>query len=75
MSSITKDERFELLEMIASESLGITSLAATGKLTADFRVIGVENLARALESAYDLGLVTGYRLGSGVESSEAGLAA
>jgi hypothetical protein len=73
MSSITKDERFELLEMIASESLGITSLAATGK--ADFRVIGVENLARALESAYDLGLVTGYRLGSGVESSEAGLAA
>lgn len=75
MSSITKDERFELLEMIASDALGITSLEATGKLTADFRVVGVEHLARALESAYDLGLVTGYRLGARPASNDAGLAA
>lgn len=65
-----KEERFALLEMIASETLGIETLESTGKLTADFRIIGIENLARALESAYDLGLVTGYRLSCQRASSE-----
>jgi hypothetical protein len=74
MSSIIKDERFELLEMIASETLGVTSLEPTGKLTADFRVISVENLAHALESAYDIGLVTGYRLGARADRIEVDLA-
>ena len=65
-----KDERFALLEMIASEMLGVETLEPTGKLTADFRVIGIENLTRALESAYDLGLVTGYRLSCQPASSD-----
>jgi hypothetical protein len=55
------DERLELLQSIACETLGISSLEATGKPTADFRVISIENLSRALEAAYDAGLLVGAR--------------
>lgn len=55
------DERLELLQSIAYETLGIASLESTGKPTADFRVISIENLARALEAAYDAGLLVGAR--------------
>jgi hypothetical protein len=59
MNGIPNDERIELLTAIAREALGIETLAPTGKLTADFRVISIENLARALETAYDAGLLVG----------------
>ena len=55
------DERLELLQSIAHETLGIASLQPTGKPTADFRVISIENLACALEAAYDAGLLVGAR--------------
>ncbi|SAL80394.1 hypothetical protein AWB68_05847 [Caballeronia choica] len=61
MSTMTKDERFDLLELIARENLGIDALEPTGKPTWDFRIVSVENLSRALESAYNAGMVSGYR--------------
>ncbi|MGF6753052.1 DUF6900 domain-containing protein [Paraburkholderia sp. GAS334] len=55
------DERLELLQSIAHETLGISSLQPTGKPTADFRVVSIENLSLALEAAYDAGLLVGAR--------------
>lgn len=65
MFDTMNDARFDLLTLIASENLGIETLEPTGKVTTDFRVVNVERLARALETAYDVGMTAGYRLSTG----------
>jgi hypothetical protein len=60
MNTTMTEARWDLLRSIARETMGIESFEPRGKATTDFRVIGVENLARALEAAYDAGLVVGY---------------
>jgi hypothetical protein len=57
------DERMELLLAISRRTLGIESFELTGKPTADAHMVSVEDVARALESAYDAGLLVGYRMG------------
>jgi sulfite reductase beta subunit-like hemoprotein len=57
------DERLELLLAISRRTLGIESFELTGKQTLDLHVVSVEDLARALEAAYDAGLLIGHRMG------------
>ncbi|MFP6560547.1 hypothetical protein WJ542_19925 [Paraburkholderia sp. B3] len=57
------DERLELLLAISRRTLGIDSFELTGKQTLDFHVVNAEDLGRALESAYDAGLLLGHRMG------------
>jgi hypothetical protein len=65
MPDIANDPRFDLLTLIADENLGIETLEPTGKPTVDLRLVSVEHLARALQTAYDAGLTAGYRLSNG----------
>jgi hypothetical protein len=65
MSKTIHHERLALLETIATEVLSVDTLEPTGKLTKDLRVIHIEDLAHALEAAYDAGLVVGYRVARG----------
>lgn len=62
MNCTMKTERQELVRMIANDNLGIDALEPTGKMTADFRVISVDDIARALETAYDAGVIAGFHL-------------
>jgi hypothetical protein len=64
-TNIAHDERLALLQAISTDILGIERLAPIGKPTADFRVIDIEQLARALEAAYDAGLLVGQRVARG----------
>jgi len=57
------DERFELLLAISRRTLGVDSFELTGKLTTDARLVSADDVGRALESAYDAGLLVGYRMG------------
>ncbi|MEM5404464.1 MULTISPECIES: DUF6900 domain-containing protein [Paraburkholderia] len=57
------DERLELLLAISRRTLGIESFELTGKPTADAHLVSAEDIGRALESAYDAGLIVGYRMG------------
>ena len=56
------DERVDLLLAIASRQLKIDSFEPTGEHDADRRELSVEDVGRALEAAYDAGLLIGYRL-------------
>jgi hypothetical protein len=62
MSDTMNDPRLDLLTLIASENLGIDTLEPSGKVTTDFRLVSVEHLARALATAYDVGLTAGFRM-------------
>jgi hypothetical protein len=57
------DERVELLLAIARRALDIDSFEPTGERDIDWREISVEDVRRALEAAYDAGLLVGYRIG------------
>ncbi|WP_395069885.1 DUF6900 domain-containing protein [Paraburkholderia silvatlantica] len=57
------DERLELLLAISRRTLGIERFELTGKPTADAHLVSAEDIGRALESAYDAGLIVGYRMG------------
>ncbi|MBB2925984.1 DUF6900 domain-containing protein [Paraburkholderia silvatlantica] len=57
------DERLEFLLAISRRTLGIESFELTGKPTADVHLVSAEDIGRALESAYDAGLIVGYRMG------------
>jgi len=57
------DERLELLLAISRRTLGIESFELTGKPTADAHLLSADDIGRALESAYDAGLIVGYRMG------------
>jgi hypothetical protein len=65
MSNTIYDERLELLRTISADVLGIDQLEQTGKLTKDLRIIHIEDLAHALEAAYDAGLMVGHRVARG----------
>jgi hypothetical protein len=54
----------DLLLSIAHETLGIATFELSGKASADLRIVRVDSLARALEAAYDAGLITGRRVSS-----------
>ncbi|MFC5431790.1 DUF6900 domain-containing protein [Paraburkholderia denitrificans] len=56
------DERLELLLAISRKTLGIESFESTGKDALDVRMMTAEDVGRALESAYDAGLIVGYRV-------------
>ncbi|SDC60826.1 DUF6900 domain-containing protein [Paraburkholderia lycopersici] len=56
------DERLELLLAISRRTLGIERFELTGKPTADVHLVNAEDVGRALESAYDAGLLVGYRM-------------
>jgi hypothetical protein len=56
------DERLNTLNAIAQECFGIETLPlADGAQEARY-MIDADSLVRALESAYDIGLIAGYRL-------------
>ncbi|MBN3807978.1 hypothetical protein [Paraburkholderia sp. Ac-20347] len=57
------DERLELLLAISRRTLGIERFELTGKQTADFHLVSAEDVGRALETAYDAGLIIGHRMG------------
>ena len=57
------DERLELLLAISRSTLGIERFELTGKPTADCHLVSAEDVGRALESAYDAGLIVGRRIG------------
>ena len=57
------DDRLELLLAISRRTLGIESFELTGKPTADAHLLSADDIGRALESAYDAGLIVGYRMG------------
>jgi hypothetical protein len=69
MSTVVQDAHWDLLLSIARETFDVETFELSGKASVDFRVVSVDNLARALEAAYDAGLVVGYSVGSkeGVE--------
>lgn len=54
------DLHMKLLRAIARETLGIETFELTGKPTKDFHVVSVADIARALEAAYDSGLIAGH---------------
>jgi len=56
------DERIDLLLAIARRALRIDTFDATGERNIDLREVSVEDVGRALEAAYDAGLLTGYRV-------------
>ena len=56
------DAHWEPLLAIAREELGIDSLDPTGKASTDIRLCRIEDLGRALERAYDFGLLVGHRV-------------
>jgi hypothetical protein len=58
-----RDERIELLLAIARRGLDIDTFEPTGENDIDLREISVEDVGRALEAAYDAGLLVGYRIG------------
>lgn len=58
-----RDERLELLLDISRRTLGIERFGLTGKPTVDHHFVSAEDVGRALESAYDAGLIVGHRIG------------
>ncbi|QBQ99699.1 DUF6900 domain-containing protein [Paraburkholderia pallida] len=58
-----RDERLELLLAISRRTLGIEDFELTGKPTVDYHLVSVEDVGRALEAAYDAGLIVGHRVG------------
>lgn len=55
-----KEAYWEPLLTIARDELGIDSFDPVGKPGADLRMCSVEDIGRALERAYDLGLFVGH---------------
>jgi hypothetical protein len=60
------DAHIELLLAIARENLGIETFELTGKASGDFRIVSVDDVCRALEAAYDAGLVVGHSVTRGL---------
>ena len=57
-----RDERLELLLAISRRTLRVEGFELTGKQTADYHLVSAEDVGRALESAYDAGLIVGHRV-------------
>ncbi|BAN27540.1 DUF6900 domain-containing protein [Caballeronia insecticola] len=56
----TEEAHWEPLLTIARDELGIHSFDPVGKPSSDIRMCRVEDIARALERAYDFGLLVGH---------------
>jgi hypothetical protein len=56
------DERLNTLSAIAQECFGIETLPLSAGAQEVQYVVCAESIVRALESAYDIGLIAGYRL-------------
>ncbi|BCQ27627.1 hypothetical protein NK8_58160 (plasmid) [Caballeronia sp. NK8] len=54
------EAHWEPLLTIACDELGIESFDPVGKPGADIRMCRIEDIGRALERAYDLGLLVGH---------------
>lgn len=57
------DERLELLLAISRNTLGIERFESTGEPTAVLHLVSAADVGRALESAYDAGLIVGHQQG------------
>ncbi|WP_201644529.1 hypothetical protein [Paraburkholderia metrosideri] len=55
------DERLNTLGEIAHECFGVEQFPCSDQAEIRY-VVSVESIARAIESAYDIGLIAGYRL-------------
>lgn len=62
MEEKVSDERIELLLAIARRTLDIDAFEPTGERDTGIREVSVEDVGRALEAAYDAGLLIGYRI-------------
>jgi hypothetical protein len=51
-----------LLSAISRRTIGIEKFELTGKPAADTHFVSVADVGRALEAAYDAGLIAGYRI-------------
>ncbi|MGF6638236.1 DUF6900 domain-containing protein [Paraburkholderia sp. MM6662-R1] len=57
---VGNEVHWDPLIAIASEELGINYLTESGKVTTDIRLVRISSLAKALERAYDFGLLMGH---------------
>lgn len=57
-----RDERVELLLRIARTTLDIRTFALTGEPETDLHRVRADDIGRALEAAYDAGLIVGRRV-------------
>jgi hypothetical protein len=64
--STSTDERFSTLSEIAHDCFGVEPFPSDQ--TEARYVVCAESIARALESAYDIGLIAGYRLTRAIQS-------
>lgn len=62
VESVRNEAHWKPLIAIASEELGIHSFTESGKVTKDVRLVQVSSLAKALERAYDFGLLMGHNV-------------
>lgn len=60
IETLRKEGDWDPLVTIASEELGIRSFAESGKATTDIRLVRISSVAKALERAYDFGLLMGH---------------
>ena len=60
VKTIGNGVHWDPLIAIASAELGIHSFEETGKVSTDIRLVRISSLARALERAYDFGLLMGH---------------
>lgn len=61
-TKMSRDERLVTLREIAHECFGVETLSLSGQAPDAPVVVCAESIVRALESAYDIGLIAGYRL-------------
>jgi hypothetical protein len=59
---MSSDERLVTLREIAHECFGVETFSLSGQAPDAPVVVSAESIVRALESAYDIGLIAGYRL-------------
>lgn len=60
--NVQGDERLMTLREIAHECFGVETFSLSGEAPDAPLVVCAESIVRALESAYDIGLIAGYRL-------------
>lgn len=67
-ASAPTDERLHTLNEIAQDWFGVDTLPSCTDEPEARYVVCARNIAQALESAYDIGLITGYRLSRATRS-------
>ena len=67
MVNAANDERMRMLVEIARETLRVKTLEIPGNTPLDMHTCGIDDVLRALEAAYDAGLLTARRVFSGMD--------